>query len=216
MKTLSFLLVALLCATSVHAQQASREQEQLRRLRAQAQQLQQALSVEQQARQQAAAEAGRLKQAAEVELPKLEEQVASAKRRASGAQRKVDQLARELDEARVAAEAQTRQLDATRKQLADRERDLAQTRENLQVTERELQGLRMQGESLAGKLAQCTKDNVALYQTGIDMLERWRDRSLGERVGHSEPFTQIGRVKLENLVEGYRDRLEDSLFRPEN
>lgn len=215
MKTLSFLLVALLGATSVHAQQASREQEQLRRLRAQAQQLQQALSAEQQARQQAAAEADRLKQAAEVELPKLEEEAASAKRRASGAQRKVDQLARELDDARVAAEAQMRQLEATRKQLADRERDLAQTRDTLQKTERELEGARIQGESLTGKLTQCTKDNVALYQTGIDMLDRWRDRSLGERVGQAEPFTQIGRVKLENLVEGYRDRLEDSLSRPE-
>jgi chromosome segregation ATPase len=200
----------LLAAGPVLAQKPSREQEQLRRLRAQAQQLQQALAAEQQARQQAVVEADRLKQAAEVELPKLIEESASAKRRASDAQRKADQLASELEKARVAAAAQAQQLEATLKQLAERERDLAHTRDILRKTEHDLQGAHILSESLTGKLAQCTRDNVALYQTGMELLDRWRDRTLGERIGQAEPFTQIGRVKLENLAEGYRDRLEDS------
>jgi chromosome segregation ATPase len=214
MKHMSFLLVALLGVTSVHAQQASREQEQVRRLRAQAQHLQQALSAEQQARQQAAAEADRLKQAAEVELPKLEEEAAAARRRAGSAQKQADTLARELDEARRAGAALTLQLEETRKRLEERERDLAQTRGALQTTERDLGSTRNQAETLTGRIAQCEKDNVALYRTGIEMLDRWRDRSLGERVAQAEPFTQVGRVKLENLVENYRDRLDERVVQP--
>jgi chromosome segregation ATPase len=203
------LLAALMIvASGADAQQASREQEQLRRLRAQAQQLQQALSAEQQARQQADAEAARLKQAAEIELPKLEEEAAAARRRAGGMQKRADQLARDLEEAQQARDALTRQLDDTRRQLEARERELAQTRGTLQTTERDLGTTRGQADALTGRLAQCRKDNLELYRTGIEVLDRWRDRTLGEQVAQGEPFTQVGRVKLENLAETYRDRLE--------
>lgn len=199
----------LLAAGPALAQNASREQEQLRRLRAQAQQLQQALAAEQQQRQAATAELQSLKKTQGAELEKLGEEAQSARRRAGSVQKQLDQAQRELDELRAAHSALTARHEQTASRLAERERDLGDTRNTLATTARELEQTQARAGQLGSGLDQCTQDNVALYRTGVEMLDRWRDRTLGERTAQGEPFTQIGRVKLENLVETWRDRLDE-------
>lgn len=199
----------LLAAGPALAQNASREQEQLRRLRAQAQRLQQALAAEQQLRQAATAELQSLKQTQGAELEKLGEEAQSARRRAGSVQKQLDQAQRELDELRAAHSALTARHEQTASLLVERERDLGDTRNTLATTARELEQTQARAGQLGSRLDQCTQDNVALYRTGIEMLDRWRDRTLGERTAQGEPFTQIGRVKLENLVETWRDRLDE-------
>jgi chromosome segregation ATPase len=201
------LLAALLFATSLaHGEdKPSREQEQLRRLRAQTQQLQQALSAEQQARQAAATEL----QARKGDLDKLDAEAQAARRRAGSTQRQLEQTARELDETRVARDTLQKQLDDTRTLLGARETDLQQTRNTLQDTQRDLGATRARSEALAGRLGQCEQDNAALYRTGIEVLDHYRNRTLGDRVAQGEPFSQVGRVRLENLIDAYRDRLDE-------
>lgn len=207
---MSLIACALLfVAGPVLAQNASREQEQLRRLRAQAQQLQQALSAEQQQRQAAAAELQSLKQTQGAELERLGEEAQSARRRAGSVQKQLDQAQRELEELRAAHSALTARHEQTSGRLAERERELGDTRNTLATTARELEQTQGHAGQLGSRLDQCSQDNVALYRTGIEMLDRWRDRTLGERTAQGEPFTQIGRVKLENLVETWRDRLDE-------
>lgn len=205
------LLTALLLATSLaHGEdKPSREQEQLRRLRAQTQQLQQALSAEQQARQAAASELQALKQTQKTDLDRLDADAQAARRRAGSMQKQLEQTARELAEVRVARDTLQQQLDDTRKLLGAREIDLQQTRNTLQDTQRDLGATRSRSEALAGRLGQCEQDNVALYRTGIEVLDHYRNRTLGDRMVQGEPFSQVGRVRLENLIDAYRDRLDE-------
>ena len=51
---------------------------------------------------------------------------------------------------------------------------------------------------LAGRQAQCSKDNAELYQVGQDLLARYEDKGLAEVLYAKEPVMQLGRVKLEN------------------
>lgn len=212
---ISLFVAMLMAAGLAHAQQnASREQEQLRRLRAQAQQLQQQqqqvqqqLTAEQQARQ--AAESERARLGAESET--LATEARAARSAATVAQRRIAQLEADLDAERSARAQLAVKLEGSASALAQRDRELAASRGLAAERQRELESARNEGRSLGDRLAQCSKDNVALYRTGIEVLDHYRNRTLGERIGQSEPFLQTGRVRLENLIENWRDRLDEKL-----
>lgn len=209
MKMPLIALVLLLAGGQALAQSASREQEQIRRLRAQAQQLQQTLSTEQQQRQAAVSELQALKQSQGAELQKLGEEARSARLRAGNAQKQTESLQRELNALRTEKAALESRLERLASGLSERERELGETRGKLAGSSQELELSKAVASQLSGRLAQCTQDNLALYSTGIEMLDRWRDRTLGDRIAQGEPFAQVGRVKLENLVETWRDRLDE-------
>jgi seryl-tRNA synthetase len=94
--------------------------------------------------------------------------------------------------------------------------ELAKTSASLQESQRN-------GEQLARRLANqndtsrfwqaktqsCEGKNVQLLELNGELLERYRARGWAE----SEPLTGISRVRLENLVEEYRDRMASARFR---
>jgi hypothetical protein len=49
--------------------------------------------------------------------------------------------------------------------------------------------------------------NIALYKTGSEILTRYEKFGLGDAIGAKEPFVGLTRVKLENLVQDYKDKL---------
>jgi hypothetical protein len=51
--------------------------------------------------------------------------------------------------------------------------------------------------------------NLKLFATGTEILDRYEKFSLGEALGAKEPFTGITKVKLEELVQDYKDQLLD-------
>jgi peptidoglycan hydrolase CwlO-like protein len=53
--------------------------------------------------------------------------------------------------------------------------------------------------------------NLALFQTGNEILIRYEKFSLGEALAAKEPFLGITRTKLQTLVQGYQDKLTDNL-----
>jgi cell division protein FtsB len=52
--------------------------------------------------------------------------------------------------------------------------------------------------------------NLALYKTGMEILKRYEAFGLGDALAAKEPFVGSTRVKLENLVQDYKNRLLDS------
>jgi hypothetical protein len=53
--------------------------------------------------------------------------------------------------------------------------------------------------------------NIALYKLGDDILTRYERFGLGDALGAKEPFIGVSRVKLENLVQDYKDKLRDQI-----
>lgn len=211
MKRFVLMLSLLLTAGAVAAQEKpSREQEQLRRLRAQAQQLQQSLAAEQQARQSAETELKALKGAQAAEIEKIGAEARAARGSAQASRRQIEQLEKDLAAERQAREQSARQAEQLGQRLTERERELNEARDTLAGTGRDLEQSRVKAAQSAIRLAQCEKDNRALYSTGIEVLDHYRNRTLGERIGQSEPFAQTARVKLENLIETWRDRLDEA------
>lgn len=49
--------------------------------------------------------------------------------------------------------------------------------------------------------------NIALFNTGSEILTRYEKFGLGDAIGAKEPFVGLSRVKLESLVQDYKDKL---------
>jgi chromosome segregation ATPase len=78
-----------------------------------------------------------------------------------------------------------------------------------------------EGASLAAQVIQLratvadreTK-NLTLYQLGGEILTRYEKAGLGTAIFDKEPFIGLSRVKLENLVQDYKDKLRDQIVIP--
>lgn len=58
------------------------------------------------------------------------------------------------------------------------------------------------------------RKNLELYETGSEILERYRDFSIGKALKAREPFVGTTRVRLQTLVQDYADKLQDQKFNP--
>jgi len=56
--------------------------------------------------------------------------------------------------------------------------------------------------------------NLALYTLGNEILTRYEKFSLGDALGAKEPFTGLSRVKLQELVQDYKDKISDQRVIP--
>ena len=58
------------------------------------------------------------------------------------------------------------------------------------------------------------RKNASLFNVGNEILTRYEHFGLGDALNAKEPFVGITRVKLDNLVQDYRDKLADQKIRP--
>ena len=63
---------------------------------------------------------------------------------------------------------------------------------------------------LERSVASLRAQNRELFRIGMEVLERYENFGLGTAIVAREPFTKLTRVKLQTLVQDYRDDLEDN------
>ncbi len=56
------------------------------------------------------------------------------------------------------------------------------------------------------------RENVELYKLGNEILTRYQNFGLGDALAAKEPFIGTSRVKLQTLVQNYRDKLLDHVL----
>lgn len=121
------------------------------------------------------------------------------------------------------AEADSKALTAAKSQLTERETENAQLQDSvqkLQVTQTQAveiakksegERARLNGQvvELKRKVADLETKNLTLFKIGNEILKRYERFGLGDALAAKEPFTGITKVKLENLVQDYQDKLAD-------
>jgi chromosome segregation ATPase len=65
------------------------------------------------------------------------------------------------------------------------------------------------------ELKVCVDRNRGLYSLNTEVLKKFEDQGFWSSLASREPFTQLKRVELENLIDGYRDGAQDQLVLPE-
>ncbi len=102
---------------------------------------------------------------------------------------------------------QVSDLAATRAELAKTRESLAKVVDYAKKTETERDDLASRLARLETRADDYHTRNVALYKLGNEILDRYARFSLGDALGAREPFIGTSRVKLENLIQEYDDRL---------
>lgn len=59
-------------------------------------------------------------------------------------------------------------------------------------------------------IADRERKNIALFNTSNEILDRYEGFAFGKALAAREPFIGITRVKVENLVQGYKDKILDN------
>lgn len=67
---------------------------------------------------------------------------------------------------------------------------------------------------LQRKVEDQQRKNAAMFKIGNEILTRYEKFGLGHALTAREPFVGITRVKLQNLVQDYSDKLQDEKIRP--
>jgi hypothetical protein len=145
-----------------------------------------------------------------------------------GKQEVSDRLEALTKQAAADKDAATKTVSDLNAKLADQNTQLAQDKDALEKWQ---QGYKQAAELATTKEAQRAKlasqvivlqrrvedderKNAELYSLGKEILNRYEKFGLGTALTAREPFVGVTRVKLENLVQDYSDKLTDQQIKP--
>lgn len=162
--------------------------------------------------QQMTAEKSKLQQ--DNEALKKEFETLKSKAVQDGAERaklqlRVNQLEMESSKQQALAADHDAALDKSKGQLQEllgKFRETAQRLKELEI-DRDEQALSKTNKER--ELAACVDKNAQLYLLGNSMLDKLEDQSVWSVIKTKEPFTQLSRTQLENLVDEYRVRINE-------
>ena len=112
------------------------------------------------------------------------------------------------------AATQTKQIAAQSDAIAEWKvayNQVAQLAKNTEISRAQLAGEKAQLQRLVDDRE---LKNAELYRTGDEILDRYEKFSLGEALTAKEPFVGVTRVRMETLVQDYKDKLTDARISP--
>lgn len=189
----------------------SREREALRRVQQQMQQVEQ----EKAALQQQVSGFEQEKSALSDAKDALAKKAQSAESRAAAEGRKRQSLQQELETARKENQALQEQKTEAEKRLSEMTAQQADGARQLTVVQGEQKQTEANLAMREKQIASCEDKNLKIYQYGRDLIKQCRDHSATDAVLRLEPVTGIKRVKIENLLEEYRDKLDAQKLIPD-
>lgn len=136
-------------------------------------------------------------------------------------------LTERVDSLTKQATADSQALSTAKTALSEKETENAQLQEAVQKLQQtqtravdiaqkcegERVKLAAQVNELRRKVADREAKNIALFKLANEILKRYERFGLGDALAAKEPFTGISRVKLENLVQDYQDKISDQLVK---
>jgi len=138
---------------------------------------------------------------------------------------KVTALSKQLADDKVAADKTAAELVD---KVAQRDTDIVQLKEALEkwkagyaqvltvAKTKEAERARFEAKSIAldRVVADQQRKNATMYQLGTEVLSRYEKFGLGDALLSREQFIGITRVKFENLMQDYADKLSDAKIKP--
>lgn len=162
--------------------------------------------------QQLSAERTQLK----AENDKLKQEIEAIKKSLSAATSSQNALQQRLKAAEsasaregAATQQNTEALEKSRAQMQEligRYRETAQTLKDVETDRNVARG---DLKSRERELQKCVESNVGLYELNKEVLDRYEKKGMFTSLAEKEPFTQIQRTRLENLIDSYKDRAAD-------
>lgn len=147
---------------------------------------------------------------------KLKDEVADLKKKldkansdSAAAAARTKNLQQESAQGLESKKQMTESLEKSRGQMQELLTHFRETAQNLKTVEAERNELKGQLDARNREYATCVDHNVGLYEINRETLDRLGKHGFWSKVGDAEPFTQLSRARLENLIDAYRYRIDE-------
>lgn len=161
-------------------------------------------------------------QAVAAEKTALQAQVAQLKKDLEASQSELAAAKKERDAAKAhtgvppaamaqatsAKQAAERNLDRSKQQMTELVTRFRETATNLKDVEADRANMRRDLAVRNAAFDKCAEDNLQLFEINNEVLNRYQHVGLFTKVSATEPFTQLTRTRIDNLVQEYRERAE--------
>jgi len=155
-------------------------------------------------------------QASEKESGEIKSSLSSVKRRNATLTTELESLRKEKAELDIRQQATETRLQETQVMLEKTSKSLAELTEQHLIAQRDLKSNETQRKELSKLLAKrdqglaaCGEKNARLHDFGLQLIKIYDKPSTYEAVLRTEPFAQVKRVELENILQDYRDKLDE-------
>jgi chromosome segregation ATPase len=167
--------------------------------------------------------------AAETDRDNLQAAQAQAAQEKKTLTAQVDALNKQAAADKEARDAQDKAIAGLNGKITDQAAEIAGLKDSVEkwkvsqkqaadlAANKEAQRAKLTGDVLLleRKIADREAKNLALFKLGNEILTRYERFGLGDAIGAREPFSGLTRVKLENLVQDYQDKLLAQKVKPE-
>lgn len=154
--------------------------------------------------------------ASEKESSEIKGSLTAAKRRQATLAAELETLRKEKTELEARQQATETSLREAQATLDKTSKTLTDLTAQHQATVRDLKANEAQRKELNKSLVQrdqslvtCNEKNAKLHDFGLQLVKVYDKPGTYEAVLRTEPFTQIKRVELENILQDYRDKLDE-------
>lgn len=142
------------------------------------------------------------------EKGKLEKDLAALEKKLETANRKLSVAETSLERYRETDTALRDRLTEDRARMQELVDKFRETATNLRQVEQERADLTRTSERQHEEIRACTQKNLELYQSNLDLLDRYESKGVWASLAQREPLTGLKRVEIENMIEEYRYRLD--------
>lgn len=211
-----FILMLTLCMLSESTFAASKKDSSAKRVQQLMQRVQQAEQEKADLQSQIDV-AKKASSEAEDKLKKSEELVATISKKLATSEHKTAVAVAEVKTLTTEKIGLEEKLKKTETELDQTNTNLAKLTEKFQIAQNDLKVGESQRQNQLATIQQksayidaCEQKNAKLYGFGLDLIKTFEKPSEYEIALRTEKFTQLKRVQLENTMQEYRDKLEES------
>ena len=159
------------------------------------------------------------------ESRRLQAQLSAAQKEKGILTTQLEALKKQLGDIESKGAALEKKTGGQRKQLTEMTEKYEESDSNLQfmtqlyteTVEQLLQTQKAQAgeqQRYAGDIHTCEKKNAELYRISTDLMDKYESKGLISVVLLAEPFTQLERVNVQNLMQEYKDKTDAAKLAP--
>ena len=145
------------------------------------------------------------------QLSEMESKKTELETKLSGQAKQISKLSDKQQQAELSNKQRQAELSdkyqETENKLKQMEQQYATTNNSLQQTKTEKE---QEKKRLDGDVQACEKKNAELYQLSVKLMDKYQNKGVWEAMSQKEPFTQLEKVRIENLLQEYRDKVESN------
>jgi chromosome segregation ATPase len=126
--------------------------------------------------------------------------------------KKLSDLGSKSGELEKKSGGQKRQFSELTEKYNETEKNLQQMTLQFAEASKSLQQLQIEKEQeqkqLSGSVQLCERKNLQLFQISTELMDKYKSKGVFSALLQAEPFTQLEKVKMDNLLQEYRDKAE--------